>query len=227
MIQQYFSKFVKQINFRYNLFWLYMGLFSILILFSDGCKKDKLLGEYLLGDLKNQNPFNGTETIIFLDNNNDSIVFFGDGRSSELVESKPDKFREDYYLNELDYCSFIEKNDTYELLIRLGNYYSHAADLVLELTRVVKPDQIRCPCSATLNIPLMDSYINSTHYLDSLSVLDQNYYNVFVDSTIYIGNANNCLDQIAPKAIFYTTTHGIIKLDFEDGNTWKLESIEW
>ncbi|MCB2201182.1 hypothetical protein KQH26_00285 [bacterium] len=225
MIQQYISTLVNQINFRYNVSWLYMVLFSIIILLPGGCKKDNLLGEYLLGDLKNQNPFNGAETIIFLDNNNDSIVFYGEGRYSELIESKPDKFREDYYLNELDYCNFIEKNDTYELLIRLGNYYSHSADLVIELTRFVNPDQIRCPCSATFNIPLMDSYIDSASYIDSLSVLNQNYYNVFVDSSIYIGNANNCHDQIAPTAIFYTTTHGIIKIDFKDGSVWELKEI--
>ena len=48
----------------------------ILIITFASCGK-KELGVNLLGDLKNENPYIGSEQLIFIDNNYDSIIFNG------------------------------------------------------------------------------------------------------------------------------------------------------
>jgi hypothetical protein len=86
----------------------YLSIFFVISIFLSGCKKE--LGEYLLGDLKNQNPYSGDETLIFLNDQGDSVVFYGEGRSSYLFETPSTTNPRYYYTNERDECSF---NDQY------------------------------------------------------------------------------------------------------------------
>lgn len=182
-----------------------------------GCKKE--IGEHLLGDLKKQNPYNGSETIVFIDSaNSDSIVFLGNGRGSYRIHTPSSASIERYYVNEMDTCCFIEQNNNYRFYIYLASRYDE--DGLIDISFI----DDNCKSHITSRrIPLF-----VTHpYIDSLFVNDKYYYKVIVDSSLLRQNAgeNNCNNGVLPYSIYYTTTHGIIKIDFEDGTSWELKEI--
>ena len=201
----------------------------LLFVLLSGCKKEK--GEYLLGDLKNQNPFTGTETIIYCDNNGDSIIFYGKGRFAYLFESSSQDNPSYYYINERDECSFVVNNDDFNISINLTTRYDRGANIDLTFTHIVHPDSGTCKShsSCIYALPLFENYQNTNCYIDSLLVLNKYYYYVFVDSDLnYSGTYEyGCINKYRVSALYYTTTQGIIKLDFEDNTSWQLESIEW
>lgn len=207
-------------------------LSSLFLILLYGCKKE--LGEFLLDGLKNQNPYTGTETLCFIDNNDDSILFYGNGRYSEIFHTQLSHY-DDYYVNEQDICYFLNdseinngNNIKYELEIYMATHLSSSASMVLYLTSTDLESGAGCKFySWQYAIPLVDHYKNTRFYIDSLKVLDKYYRDVIVDSALWYQIILNgdCLDPNTPKAIFYTPTDGFIKIDFNDGNTWSLKSI--
>ena len=207
---------------------------SLFLILFCGCGK-KELGQFLLDGLKSQNPYSGTETLCFIDNNNDSILFYGNGRFSEIFEYKPDPGRDDYYVNERDQCFFLSDSENYngnniqyELKIHMITYKSSVALMTLLLTLKNTSNGDGCMSyTRDFSLPLVDHYRNSHLFIDSLKVLDTYYEDVIVDSSLlYQKKLNgNCLDPNTPRVIFYTTSYGIIKIDFNNGNVWNLKSI--
>ena len=201
-------------------FILFISLITIV-----SCNKEK--GENLLGDLKNQNPYNGDETIIFLDDQGDSIVFYGDGRSSYLFESPTSANKRYYYVNERDECNFTEKNKKFRFSIYLTSRNKTGALMDILLTKIDKENNAEC---SNINnggyiLPLLENYRNTKLFMDSLMVLNKYYYNVITDSGLLTHISGVCDTWNKVARLYYTTSHGIIKLDFEDGSTWELKQI--
>lgn len=200
----------------------------IATLFFD-CRK-KEMGEYLLGDLKNQNPFTGYETLIYINSSGDSIVFNGDGRYSENIHSRPHSSNDEYYVNEQDLCSFIEQNNKYELTINLQTHLSNISEMYLHFTEVLNFDDATCTYWTSFDkLPLNQLPFQKGYYIDSLNVLNYYYYDIYVDSSLLTSGSSSysCSNLNQATALFYTTTHGIIKIDFEDGDSWGLRNVEW
>lgn len=214
---------IKNTTYHYASLTIVVVLLSLIIF--EGCNKE--IGEFLLGDLKNENPFTGTETLIYIDSNGDSIVFNGDGRYSELFHTEPHYGKEDYYVNEGDYCSFTELHEKYKISIYLQSHLNTALEMQLRITDMVYPEGDTCNSYTYFNIPLMENLWHTRFYLDTLFVLDRYYHNVFVDSSMLYSCTNkyNFGKLNKAVAIFYTTTDGIIKIDFEDDTSWELKEI--
>ena len=208
-----------------RIFKVLMFIVGIAFIFS-GCNKEK--GEYLLGDLKNQNPYSGDETIIFLDNQGDSIIFYGDGRSSYLFESPTSANERYYYINERDECNFTEKNKNFRFSINLTTRNETGALMDILLTKIDNVNNGECSNinNGGYRLPLLENYRDTKLFTDSLMVLDKYYYHVIADSGLLTKVSGVCDAWNKVKCLYYTTSEGIIKLEFENGNTWQLKSIE-
>ncbi len=209
-----------------RIFKVLIFIADITVLFS-GCNKEK--GEYLLGDLKNQNPYSGDETIIFMDNQGDSIIFYGDGRSSYLFESPTSANKRYYYVNERDECTFIEKNNNYQFMINLTTRSESSAFMDIIFTQI--DEDIGGECSSInyggsgYRLPLLEHYENTKLFMDSLNVQNTYYKNVFADSGLIYNVNYGCSNWNKVTSMYYTTSYGLIKLDFDDGSTWELKEI--
>jgi hypothetical protein len=214
--------------FNLKLLFLSIGLSLITsVILLPGCNKEK--GEYLLGDLKNQNPYSGDETIIFLDNQGDSIIFYGDGRSSYLFESPTSANKRYYYINERDECNFTEKNKNFRFSINLTTRNETGALMDILLTKIDNVNNGECSNinNGGYRLPLFENYRDTKLFMDSLMVLDKYYYHVIADSGLLAKVSGVCDTWNKVKCLYYTTSEGIIKLEFENGNTWQLKNIEW
>jgi len=194
-------------------------------LYSSCGKKE--LGVNLLGNLKNENPYKGDEKLIFLNQNDDSIVFYGEGRFSEVYEYTNSTMN-GYYLNETDHCYFRSADNQYKLDVRLSSHLATNDGIVILLATYNKNELDSCNAYTTeMLLPLLDYIIESSFfYIDTLETRKADYYNVFVDSSA-LNQWNGCTQLTYAKRFFYSTQSGLIKIDFSDGSFWELESIEW
>ena len=225
------TKVLKLLNtniYLANLLILFLIIVLLAVTVFYGCRK-KEIGEYLLGDLKNQNPFDGYETLIFVNNSGDSIVFFGNGRYSEIFHTKPNSDYDRYYVNERDLCSFIEKDNNYEITIDLQTHLSDISQMDLHFVETIHLDDATCTYYTTSfnKLPLSHLPWQKGHYIDSLIVLNRYYYDVYADSSLLTQGSGsyNCSSQNKVTTMFYTTTHGIIKIVFEDSTSWGLKEV--
>lgn len=225
----YFNTKNRFKNFSLTMPLVLMGIgLLVLAVFLSGCKKR---GEYLLGSLKNENPYSGNETIIFLDDQGDSVIFYGDGRSSYLFESPTSANKNYYYVNERDECKFIEKNNDCQFMINLTTRSESSALMDIIFTQI--DEDIGGECSSInykgigYRLPLLEHYKDTDLYMDSLNIQNTYYHNVFADSEIIYNVNYGCSDWNKVTCMYYTTSYGLIKLDFEDGSSWELIYIDW
>ncbi len=214
---------IKGINIPFILM-----IFLIVTLFS-GCKDDEI-GKNLLGDLKDQNPFTGHETLMFLNNNGDSIVFYCDGRQSEIFHYTPNYNNDKYYVNEWDMCCFLNENGKFELRIYMSSHLGSGAQMDFSFTESILPDGGGYNAhTIQFGLPLLPHLVDTRFYIDSLKVIDKYFYNIIVDSSLLYDSFYYKRDDVVnfATAIFYTTTHGIVKVDFEDGDSWGLKEVIW
>lgn len=195
----------------------FLHLIIITVLFSS-CNKE--LAENLLGDLKNQNPFSGSETLLFIDNNGDSIVFYGDGRITYLFETQSSSNPRYYYTNESDACRFVERDGKYELSINLATHYEYTAQFHISMYYF---DVENCDSHTHhAQLPLLENYEESNIHLAELEIRDRLYTDVFRWNTF-----GDCTSQNEVMNFYYCISHGVIKIEFEDDIVWELEKIEW
>ncbi len=195
---------------------------TLLAILIASCGKNKELGVNLLGNLKNENPYTGNEQLIFLDQNNDSIIFNGEGRYSEEYEYTTFNMN-GYYVNEKDICSFVSSDGIYNLSISLYTHKATAAELTLKLFSNSNSSD---GCNSYTNytdIPLYENYYKTCFFIDLISITDKYYYDVFVDSSLV--HYGECSTVNHAERLFYSTQYGILKIDFSNGTTWELESV--
>lgn len=197
----------------------------IFLVFIIGCTKDKPV-EFLLGLNKEMNPYTGYETLVFKNDQGDSLIFKGNGRHSHHYEYEPSGTPYGHWINETDICTFIETQNRYFFEINLG---SHAGSgFSMRFIFYQTNEQLNDDCYwYTSNL---HSYFNAysepqASYIDSMVVLNTTYYNIITDST-YWGS------HLAPDGCekYISTTHyskesGFIKLDFQDGDSWGLVKV--
>ena len=201
--------------------------FALIVLFLIfGC--DKKIGEYLLGDLKKQNPYTGNETLIFLDANGDSLVLYGTGRYTYTQENEYHDDPQGYYVNEYDECTFMESRNDFELKIAMGTHKSAAFTMSFSFKKSFD-DGKYCTCYSKGGgyfAPLVNYYSHPDKFMDSLKVLNTIYYDVIADSAMWTSSnmeQGECTRFVSP--IFYTIENGFIRIDFTDGKSYGLSRI--
>lgn len=196
----------------------------LLILTIASCGK-KELGVNLLGDLKNENPYTGNEKLIFLDQNNDSIIFNGEGRYNEEYEYS-NSTTNGYYINERDNCYFVSVDNKYYIDVYMSSYLSDTKNMAILLTSYGSKNLDSCRSITNYyDLPLYEYYNSgSVRFLDSIVVRDKNYYNVYVDSSM-THQWDGCNELNYAERLFYSTQYGILKIDFSDGDTWELADL--
>ena len=206
-------------------------IFLLIAGFVCGCNKPKELGEFLLGDYKALNPFNGSESLVYKHSESDSLImFYGDGRFSEVIETEvTNNPTTNYWVNERDYCSFTTQDEMYSLVIRMSTH-GNGASLYVYYYEQVSVDTI-FRRGAELNLPLSADDYNSDiykFYIDSLQVFENCYKEVFGDSLLMGGYSitkNFLTTAIYPTKFYYTKTDGIIRIDFNDDSYWGLTEV--
>ena len=207
-------------------------LFAAIIL---GCDKPKELGEFLLGDYKEYNPFNGSEILVYRHSVNDSIFrFYGGGRYSEIYHTVPtNNPTTNYWVNECNYSSFSTQDGRFSLTINMATHLSTSVEMYLRYKEQVRPETFY-GIGPTYYLPLSIEVFNhpspyqDKFYLDSIQVFDRNYKEVFADSALFGGFSyaqRHLTPNIRPTTFFYTVKEGIIKIDFNDDSYWGLTEI--
>ena len=194
-----------------------------------GCKKE--LGVYPLNEMKNENPYTGDETLKYLSNNFDTIVFQGNGRYTEEFHSDYYYNHDKYYVNEKDKCSFIDEESNYELYIELTSR-------TVSFHQASQPD---ARTSYLMNIKFKDRSGNNTNDCRSilssvgLPIINNQGKSFFYDSTLVNGKYyydvvlisyylydGICTERLKADTIYYCKSSGIIKLSFSNNITWEL-----
>ena len=190
------------------------------LLFSN-CKKK--CDESLLGDLIYTNPLTGNETIVFYGTNEENIIFKGQGRHTCMYETN---YNNQCCMVETDDCHFDEENKKYKLLIHLSpNTDYQPANLVLFFRDYTYNAYWHYNSRSLFDLPLkVDGLKPGQSYFDSLLVLNRYFYNVFADEP-ELDTSKSTNDTVHPSMFYYTTSHGIIKIDFDDGSSWELKEI--
>lgn len=191
-----------------------------------GCKPE-LLGEYYLGDLVYTNPYGGYEDLLYLSTQGDSIVFLGNGRHRSKHKAYVSINSNDYYYWEDDYTNFKEVNGEFGLRIKLATSQTNPPKLSISLSEFHSEQSKNFFSLSYFTLPLNEQNLRPEqwHY-DSLYVLNCYYYNVFADSTdLFEYTQKSISNLIHPSIFYYNTTHGLIKVDFDDGTSWELKEI--
>lgn len=196
---------------------VFIYLLAVVIIY--GCSKE--VGEFLLGPYKAYNPMSGNETLTFLSSGGDTIKFYGAGRYSETIKTSEGD-GDDYWVNEIDYCSFNTKNEQYILRYVLATYKDRAVEMNLEYYEQIGIDTFYF-AKSLYSLPPREDDTFPKMFLDSLQVFDQHYFEVYVDHHLLKPNTPISEDQVI--AIYYTKDQGIIKIDFKDDSYWGLIQV--
>jgi len=198
-------------------------LFILLVIFEGCYKKDKLVGEYYLTDeMKQTVPFDGSETIYFIDI--EDTITLNQGTRNNYINT--------IYISQTEY-TYGEQNNT-EFRTETGNYNIY---LVLQSNYYYNPGRMKVIWGERNNnalvnegefhfrLPLSITTLEQGQwYLDEMEVQDVSYINVYCDSIGFIMGTDG---PNHPKKVYYTEEAGIIKIDFTQGNSWELLKIDW
>ena len=189
--------------------------------------------EYSLGNLIYSNPYSGSETIVFVKTDGDSLVFNGEGRYRSSARTE---YTGDCYISEIDYCMFMESEGRYRIFLQLSPTSFHdPARMFLQVSDYTYNERWHYSSMVELLLPFSEeNLIEDQLYFDSLMVIDKYYYNVYTSKTgldrsptrpptSYIPPIHS--DTIHPSILYYTIDYGLIKVDFEDSTSWELKEI--
>lgn len=204
-----------------------------LSLLSTQCHKDCVSEK--LGEIRfTQNelnivPYDGTETLVFKDSINDSIIYIGTGRNSKYTfdvrHEFPDNYEcpGNYYNTEINYTKFEGTNNS-KILIDLymdspflGNLKKYIyirisynnidtwyfdGEMIFDATNV----QNASPSNACV-----------LAFNDSLIIGSNTFFNVYTLMQIILPNNLKNL-----QVIYYTFSNGIVGFKTEEGHLWYL-----
>jgi hypothetical protein len=212
---------------------VFSGIVFLVIFFSTlSCQKTQVLGEYHLGDLYYENPYNGYETLVFESSEGILFTFTGTGRKTSVYENKVSVNSNDYYVIEKDYMSLEDSDGNYSLGLGLtpyNGYRNEPATIGMGWRDYVSDTQGSLTANSRFIIPLSKQNLESDQmFYDSMLVLNKIYYNVYADYTNQYRAGGVLADtQFAmPEIFYYNRTDGILKIDFNDGSTWELQEIQ-
>lgn len=186
------------------------------------CKEE--CDEYYLGSLKNMNPYNGNEVLIYNNSTGDDIIFNGNGRNNWLNTFDHNG---ECVKVEIDDCIYWDSEYDYRIIISLRpTTFYQSAYLSIDLSDYTYNESWHYRSLINFNIPLdKDNLDVDQFYYDSLLVNNTMQYDVF-SAIPKLGSAKEVLmDTIHPSMIYYNITSGLITVDFDDGSTWELKEI--
>ena len=196
-------------NFR-----VFLRILIIAAIFMSSC--GKLIDEfYLTDEMREQIPFNGFESIVFQDSDENIFVLQGGDRFSRINKVNECINCKDYHYFEMETILF--NDNTYEI-----NFYSEASrKSQFSIRYKINNYTFRC----SFNSPLSQNTLEENQiYIDSLSVNSQTYYNIFSDALSHTGSIP--VDPY-PERVYYSTDYGVVKIDYSDGSAWELLEVEW
>jgi hypothetical protein len=220
---------------RYNpvvIFTMFFIAFAglLLTLIFSSCSKE--LGEYLLDDIKNENPYKGNETLTFLSSNNDTIKLKGNGRFSITTHASGggSTLSDRHYVNEIEHCCFIDENGKFTIIIKLESYTLHP-EVITQYTLgflffdISNDDSNDClsyiqsitlPIITNENTPIFNDSINIGGYI----------YNDVITVQRNAFSTGDCVWKVELDEISYCKSHGIVEVKFNDGIVWELLNID-
>lgn len=200
-----------------------LALIIIFILFT-GCNKEKLVGEYYLTDeMKQTVPFNGSETIYFIDD--EDTVIFSSGKRIRSTRTTYITFTK-YTIGENDATKFVSLNQNYYMYYRLMRNHYHNNPGIMKVGWIEDNDNTTINEGIVVfNIPLSETSLRPGQWvIDELTIQGVKYNSIYCDSTsVHVGDSG----PNDPKTFYYTEDAGIIKIDFTQGNSWELLKIDW
>lgn len=192
----------------------------ITILLVNSCQKDRLVGEYYLTpEMKNQIPFKGNEKIIFSCDSLNNLEMTSTRRNDTIYKIYTDSYQSDYILCEHDNISIM--SEKYSLNISIG-------------TCDFDPPGVKFNFAYLDGNYHFQSYFpslysdSSRYFLDSLLITGKWIYNIYYDTVAYF-HTKPFPDDLPqyPVRSYYSTSFGVVKINFSDGSTWELKEIVW
>ena len=206
-------------------FWI--SILFILVVLKTGCDKTNLLAEYYLGDLIYTVPYQGTEILVFSSPDGMDLSLHGNGRFRELKKNYLDWSSNDFYITEVDYCSFIDSINNYSVFFSMKTYHNDPPDLWFSFSNYYLDKANEFNANSRFVLPLSINNLQSgQEYFDSIAVGSRYYHHVFSDSCdLYFPSGDNGDSSQYLSKLFYNKDVGLIKLNFSDGIVWELKGI--
>lgn len=189
---------------------------TVIMVFS-ACQKEKVVGEYFLSndDIATV-PYSVGDSIRFVKNNYDTINLLCELRYQEI--SRYYISHSEYYLYERDVTKL--KSDEYSMSWRQSTINMFPS-MRITWSGLNTQNHI-----ATFNLPLDSSNLNEGHYyIHEILIRNIWYSDVFVDSVVWTPDPENQESDL--KAFFYTKDFGLIKLEFNNGDFWEIDSTSY
>ena len=167
------------------------------------------------------NPYNGNETITFIDSTGNTMIF-GDGyrRTSQNKISQCDGGCCDYYYLESPnltvFTSSFDNSSLQICIYRSFNQYTGTrGDAEISIKWINETSHDASSRFYVLPINTMKSdAISQSFFYDSLSLLNRTYYNVYA----LPGNTIDT-NSLHGKTLYYTTSEGIVGMKLSNGTT--------
>ena len=202
----------------------------LLLLSLGGCYKAQVLGEYYLGGYYFLNPYQGYEKLVYVTSDETDIEFYGEGRYSTIHKGYVSVNSNDHYLWESDIVHFTTLDGQYKMHVYMQVARYESSNYLSIAWRDNHSDTAGYIRAGTgNNLPLSpDNLMPQNKFLDSLCIRENVYYDVYVDSAYARRGLLEPIDSsfVYPTIIYYNTTNGILKLDFNNNSTWELSHIE-
>jgi hypothetical protein len=180
----------------------------IVIIFS--CEKKGMIGEKLLTDeMKTQNPYKISDVFTLKDEMGENFIFEVKTRKCTIHEMQFGHDVSRYYLVEVEETRIVSDNteDSYGIELTA---YGNMRDIYFHLSFKSKG------YSFNFNLPMTQE---NTQYVDSIFVQDRWYYDIFMNEIEKVGNR--------AYKLHYSTSYGIVKVDFSDGSYLELVNEEF
>ncbi len=198
------------------------SLIIILLILLWGCCDNKELGHINFPQAdRNANPYIGNESLYFVDNNNNTIIYKGSGRSLNTIriDGCPDCCQDFYVVEFSDNTTFrSDFMDSYlhiSLILNLDSLINKPpTNLTFSWSDQPLQGKIQNIIFNEFPINNMEDSARSWNlYHDTLTLRDKTFYNIFT-SVVSI----NFSDRMHPDSIFYSISEGFVGIKFSDGN---------
>jgi hypothetical protein len=198
-------------------FGILVFCFAVLYFFS-GCKKGELLGEFFFTEEMIESvPFNGTETLIYI-NQNDTIIFSGEYRQRKTNKVLAGTNTNDYYYTQSDVTKYKSSNGSIYISMYSDTNNSYSLGITWDETYGTSSGS----GVAGFKLPLAPANQEFGQiFLDDLLINGINYKNVYGDTTV-ISNGSDTV-----VVMYYSLLFGLLKIGYQDGTAWDLASIIW
>jgi hypothetical protein len=196
----------------------------LLLIFLYGCCKSHYKGQITFSTIERAvNPYSGNEVLKFIDNNNDTIKYYGQGRELS-TEKRSDGGCADCCVDEYD----VETDNTYFT----SSFHSSGFGIHLYYAGQIPPATDKNPIiffvwtknagqTNSLETNFYDFHVDymktdaiqQGYFRDSVTIRTKEFHDVYVAPGLC-----NTSDSLHVDTLFYTETLGLVGLKLSDGN---------